>query len=546
MTWQNLRVASCGTHHVDEHGQPVYSERFDEVLKFHAPGLAPVQCAGDAWHVGSDGTPAYRRRFLRTFGFYEGLAAVVGPHGWHHIAADGEDAYNARHAWCGNFQQGRCAVRAHDHTYHHITADGSAAYTKRWRYAGDYRDGIAVVQAADGHSTHVGLNGAMLHGGWFVDLDVFHKGFARARDEDGWMHIDLNGRPVYRRRFQAVEPFYNGQARVERFDGALEVIDEGGATLVELRPARQDPLHQVSAELVSFWRCEAIFAAVDLGTFNELPIENPPPRLRRLLEALGELGLVKVNGCEWSATPTGDLLRSHHPRSLAAAAKYWASEGRRGWARLPEAVAAPDWSPRDPFADVAHDPSTVAAFHAALQTYAENDYADITTLFEETEGVLIDAGGATGALSKLLLRAKPGLRAVVLDRPDVVRIGCPPDELADRLTFVGGDLFLPWPCNGDAVVLARVLHDWSDERCVVLLRHAKAALPRNGRLYVVELVRRSNSFDGGLLSLHLMVTSGGMERTAEHYERLLTSGGFRLVEVRPSRGISSVIVAEAT
>ncbi|MEZ4226804.1 MAG: hypothetical protein R3B13_38030 [Polyangiaceae bacterium] len=64
---------------------------------------------------------------------------------------------------------------------------------------------------------------------------MFHKGFARARDEHGWTHVDAQGCPAYSRRFQAVEPFYNGQARVERFDGGLEVIDEGGVTLVELR-----------------------------------------------------------------------------------------------------------------------------------------------------------------------------------------------------------------------------------------------------------------------------------------------------------------------
>ena len=30
---------------------------------------------------------------------------------------------------------------------------------------------------------------------------------------------------------------YNGQARVERFDGALEVINESGTAMIELRPA---------------------------------------------------------------------------------------------------------------------------------------------------------------------------------------------------------------------------------------------------------------------------------------------------------------------
>ncbi len=66
---------------------------------------------------------------------------------------------------------------------------------------------------------------------------MFHKGLARARDDGGWMHIRPRGEPRYDRRFAAVEPFYNGQARVERHEGGLEVIDEDGRTLVELRPS---------------------------------------------------------------------------------------------------------------------------------------------------------------------------------------------------------------------------------------------------------------------------------------------------------------------
>jgi hypothetical protein len=72
----------------------------------------------------------------------------------------------------------------------------------------------------------------------FVDLDVFHKGLARARDEGGWTHVEATGRPISARRFANVEPFYNGQPRVETLDGGLEVIDEDGTTIVRVRQSR--------------------------------------------------------------------------------------------------------------------------------------------------------------------------------------------------------------------------------------------------------------------------------------------------------------------
>lgn len=218
----------------------MYEARFDEVLAFHEPGLAPVRRGGEAFHVDLRGKPAYARRFVRTFGFYEGRAAVVGPEGFHHILPDGTDLQPERFAFCGNYQQGRCVFRDKDGRYGHLDLAGRPVYDARYRYAGDYREGSAVVQMDSGLSTHVDERGALVHGRFYRDLDVFHKGFCRAQDDDGWVHADRRGLPVYARRFAAIEPFYNGQSRVLRFDGGLEIIDETGRTLLELRPGRED------------------------------------------------------------------------------------------------------------------------------------------------------------------------------------------------------------------------------------------------------------------------------------------------------------------
>lgn len=231
--WTRTTVSEDGTHHRLD-GAPLYDARFVAVLKFHAPGLAPVVGLDCAWHIDVTGCPAYARRFVRTFGFYEGRAAVVSADGWHHVTPDGDDLSAARHDWCGNFQGGLCAVRDPDGAYYHVDLGGHPRYPERWRYAGDYRDGMAVVQHDDGRSTHIDSAGRAIHRQWFLDLDVFHKGFARAQDGSGWMHIDRRGVPLYERRFASVEPFYNGQARVERLDGGREVIDETGTCRVLL------------------------------------------------------------------------------------------------------------------------------------------------------------------------------------------------------------------------------------------------------------------------------------------------------------------------
>ena len=386
MSWRGTGVSPCGTHHVTG-GVPLYPERFDEVLKFHAPGLAAVRRDDEAWHIRIDGTAAYGRRFRRTFGFYEDRAVAVAADGWRHIRPDGEDLYTRRFAWCGNFQDDRCAAREFGGAYLHLTREGAPAYPARWRYAGDYRDGVAVAQSDDGTSTHIGPWGEPIHGVRFLDLDVFHKGFARARDMDGWMHIDITGRPLYRRRFAAVEPFYNGQARVERFDGGLEIIDEAGATALELRPAVRSEFASLSGDLTGFWRTQAISAAVELGIFESFPATTAEiaracgleqDRARRLLRALAELRLVKDDSGPWRATERGGFLTAGHPWTLADAAIEFGRSFPKMWEALPQAMRLNStWRPPDLFGEVASDPARVEPHHRMLASYALHDYGPI-------------------------------------------------------------------------------------------------------------------------------------------------------------------------
>ncbi len=42
MGWRETRVSADRTHHTLG-GEPLYEARFREVLKFHAPGLAPAR-----------------------------------------------------------------------------------------------------------------------------------------------------------------------------------------------------------------------------------------------------------------------------------------------------------------------------------------------------------------------------------------------------------------------------------------------------------------------------------------------------------------------
>lgn len=557
MSWTLLEVAPDGSHHTKPGGAPAYDQRFDEVLKFHAPGLAPVRRGGEAWHIKPDGSAAHAHRFMRTFGFYEGLAAVIASDGWHHITPDGSDGYVERHAWCGNFQGGRCTVRQTNGAYLHITSDGRPAYTDRWRYAGDYRDGFAVVQSIDGRSTHIDPDGRMLHGRWFLDLDVFHKGFARAREEDGWTHIDTRGQPVHARHFAAVEPFYNGHARVERFDGALEVIDEMGATVIELRPPRRSEFAALSGDMVGFWRTQTIAAAVRLGVIEALPGTDVeiaeqcslrPDGAHRLLRALGELQLVSRQTGPWELTPRGAFLRADHPLSLAEAALEYAGPFSRMWDGLPDALRSDStWRPPNIFDEVAQDELRRAGHHRMLRSYARHDYDPIARVLDlrGTERI-VDAGGGLGVLAQLLLEAYPAIHVTVLDRSEVIEQALGDTSSSSRLEWRSTNIFEPWGLVADVVLLSRVLHDWDDDAALRILTQARAALPVGGRIFVIEMLIPESSVAGALCDIHLLMATGGRERSAAEYERLLAATGFQLAAVRTAAALPSIVVGLAS
>jgi len=301
--WKNTTIAPDGSHHLYR-GAPFYEDRFDSVMKYHEPGLAPVYACDESWHIDVGGRAAYKARYRKVFGFYDGLAVFDDRKGWAHLLPDGTAAYDMRYDWCGNFQNGLCAVRLDNGLYRHIHKNGKPAYENLWKYTGDFRDGIAVVQREDGLSSHIDSEGKLLHSRWLRDLDVFHKGYARAKDQEGWVHVDVEGNSVYSQRYQMIEPFYNGQARVERHDGGIEIIDVKGARLIELRPAIQSAFSALSADMVGFWKTETIAAAVKLNIIEALPgpLETiaaacgiPSRKLNRLLNALGEMGIARKN-----------------------------------------------------------------------------------------------------------------------------------------------------------------------------------------------------------------------------------------------------------
>ncbi|CBI21921.3 unnamed protein product, partial [Vitis vinifera] len=156
---------------------------------------------------------------------------------------------------------------------------------------------------------------------------------------------------------------------------------------------------------------------------------------------------------------------------------------------------------------------------------------------------LVDVGGGTGTMVKAIAKAFPQLKCIVFDQPHVVANL----EVGENLEIVGGNIFEAIP-PADAILLKWILHDWSDEECVKILKKCKGAIPnKGGKVIIIDMVVESNKGDNKAVETQLfidmlmMVVVAGKERNEKEWEKLFLAAGFTHYKITPALGLRSLI-----
>ncbi|OJJ07029.1 hypothetical protein ASPVEDRAFT_88295 [Aspergillus versicolor CBS 583.65] len=105
-----------------------------------------------------------------------------------------------------------------------------------------------------------------------------------------------------------------------------------------------------------------------------------------------------------------------------------------------------------------------------------------------TGSVVVDLGGADGHVGQMIADANPGLCVIVQDLDTVVEAKAGPHPVNKRgqVEFLAHDFFTPQPITADVYLFRWVLHDWSDEYVVRILRQLVPALKKGARVVVNE------------------------------------------------------------
>ncbi len=104
-----------------------------------------------------------------------------------------------------------------------------------------------------------------------------------------------------------------------------------------------------------------------------------------------------------------------------------------------------------------------------------------------------------------ILQANPRVTGTLFDQPSVVagaKQYLDEARLGERCEVVGGDFFEAVPRGGDVYTIKYIIHDWDDDRAVMILKNCYRAMDAKSRLLLVETVIEpgNEEFTGKLLT----------------------------------------------
>ncbi|KAM4702420.1 acetylserotonin O-methyltransferase-like isoform 2-T3 [Discoglossus pictus] len=159
-----------------------------------------------------------------------------------------------------------------------------------------------------------------------------------------------------------------------------------------------------------------------------------------------------------------------------------------------------------------------------------------------------DLGGCAGALAKRFISYYPESSIIIYDLPEVVKAAqkyfISPEE--HRISFQEGDFFKDPIPDADLYILARILHDWSDDKCSQLLERVYNACKPGGGLLICDAVineDRSGPVLSQMQDLLMLLCTEGKERTAAEFEKLLKEAGFQDIKFNVKGSLTEVILA---
>ncbi|KAK9537461.1 hypothetical protein VZT92_005076 [Zoarces viviparus] len=330
-------------------------------------------------------------------------------------------------------------------------------------------------------------------------------------------------------------------------------------------PAADAYPRKILEYMEGFLISKTLFSACELGVFDVLQASEPPLSAEEISQAVGAsldgtqrllaacTGLQLLNTHQenrrvlYSNTEQASVyLTRSSPVSLYESIQYSSRTIYLGWHYLTDAVRegrnqyekAFGVSSNDLFEALYRSDEEMLKFMQLMNSIWNICGKDVITAFDLSPfNIICDVGGCSGALAKHCTSAYPGCTVTIFDLPKVAHTSREHFVTGadQRISFHEGDFFKDTLPEADLYILARILHDWKDERCIELLSRVYKACKPGGAVLLVEALLHedgSGPVTVQLFSLNMLVQTEGRERTAAQYAALLAAAGFTGVQHR--------------
>jgi hypothetical protein len=314
---------------------------------------------------------------------------------------------------------------------------------------------------------------------------------------------------------------------------------------------------------VAYWTSRCLHVVAELGIADLLG-EDPQPAetlarsvavrpqaLHRVLRSLANHGIFVHDGERFAHNAASRLLCSDVPGSMRSLTRmmglkvHWDAYRELEVALRtgePAICAVVDGGL---FGYLRAHPEEGRLFHEAMAGKSFAQVKPIVAAYDFSRfGTIGDIGGGLGHLLNAVLERAPQSRGLLFDLPQVIEHAR--QAANPRVSYVGGDFFVQPVPPCDAYLMMTVLHDWSDEESISILKNIKAHAPPTAKVLILEGVVQPDARENFLLDLdiEMLVMTSGRERTQQEWEAVICGAGMRLARVIPTAGWSSIVEAE--
>lgn len=312
---------------------------------------------------------------------------------------------------------------------------------------------------------------------------------------------------------------------------------------------------------------QAVYVAAKLGIADLLkdkPVhvselakqtETHERSLYRVLRALASVGIfAETDPKVFALTPVAEPLITDRPASMRDLVIFmgekwhWAVYGEMLYSVKTGKVAWEKVHGQEVFPYFQQNPEEYEIFNRAMTSFSHLA-APVAEAYDTGEAeTLVDIAGGHGALLSAFLKANPNLKGVLFDLPEVVA-GAPAllekEGVSERVETLSGDFFQSVPAGADVYMMKHIIHDWDDERAVKILSNIASTMNSEGKVLIIEhVVPPGNAPDmSKMMDLEMLVSPGGVERTAEEYAEILSAAGLRLNRIIPTKSPLSIVEA---